>query len=292
MAIANALPEVWAAALLRNFSEQAVWAALSRDFSGDVSEYGKTLHINRITGTITVRSYVAGTDLEKAEAPDDEGVTLALDQHQYFNIKIPDVERLQARAEAFTEWRRQAMEKITNQFDRYVYGQFNAGWDDAGTDRTRFSYTKTPATVNAAWRAGLVAEGFKIVRKMDEAKWPVDQRWMVMTTEVKAHLLDYLVIDKATLGAGAMIDGALQNAALSNLFGCRVIMDPQLPTAAAENNPYMLFGTPGAIGHAVQLESLEFYRPESDFADAIKSLWIYGSARLDTARKFAVVQAA
>ena len=235
MALTNALPQVWAAALLRAFPTVSIWAALARDFSADVSEYGKTLNINRITGTITVRAYAAGSDLEAPEQPSDENVALALDQHRYINVSVPDVERVQARADVLADWSRQAMEKIAGEYDQYVYGVFNGGWSDSGAGQTRFEYDKTPSPVTADWRQGLVDEALDMVERMDNSRWPQDRRWVVISTEAKKHLLTYLIVDKSTLGS--ISTEAMQNAALAQLLGCRVVVDPQLPTSAAENNP-------------------------------------------------------
>ena len=127
---------------------------------------------------------------------------------------------------------------------------------------------------------------------MDEANWPTDSRWCVITTETKAHLIDYLVQDKSTLGAGSLVDDALVNAAFARLFGVRMVVDNQLPTAAAQNNPYMLFGLPTGIYTARQISKVEAYRPEKAFQDALKGLFVYGALEADDARKYAVVQAA
>lgn len=292
MAIVNAIPELWSAGLLRAFDKMAIWASLCTDLSGEFASGGDRLHLNEVTGTITVSDYEAGKALRDPETPDDSDLVLIMDQKKYFNIAIEDIERFQARPAVFEEWTRQASAKIANLFDRFLYGVYNDGWTDSGAPRNRFQYTKTPAEPNAAWRQGLVSEGLKIVRLMDEADWPTDRRWCVISSEVKAHLLDYLIIDKSELGQGAMVDQALQAAALSNLFGCTVRMDNQLPTAAAAHNPYMLFGMNDAIAYGRQISKIEAYRPEKAFQDAVKGLFVYGAIRQYSARKYAVTQAA
>ena len=281
MSIVHAIPELWRAGLLRQFDKQSIWAGLCTDLSSEFGD-GDTLHLNEVTGTITVRDYVVGTALEDPETADDTDLTLTINRQKYINLKITDVERTQSRPKVFEEYVRQGGAKLASTFDRDLYATFNAGWDDAGGragDQNRFEYTKVPTPVTAAYRQGLVDEALKLVRYCDEDNWPSDGRYMVITSQVKAMLLDYLIVDKPGLGAGGLVDSALQSAAFTQLFGMRVLMDNQLPIAAAQNNPFMLVSRNDAIAYARQIRKVEAYRPEKDFADALKALWTWGSIR-------------
>lgn len=292
MAIVNAIPELWRVALERAFDKNITWGPLATDLSAEFASGGDRLHINEVSGTITFHDYVAGTPLATAETPDDSDEELVLSQRKYFNIAIEDIERFQARAAVFEEWTRLASLEVSQAFDRYIYSVYNTEWDDDGADATRHAYTKTPAAVDEGWRQGLVDQGLAAVRRMDEAFWPQEGRWMVITTEVKQHLLDYLIKDKPNLGQGTLVDGALTDAAFSRLFGVNVRVDPQLPTAAAENNPYFLFGLNDAVVFGRQIQKVEAYRPQGAFQDALKGLYVYGAHLLHPDRKMAVVQAA
>ena len=294
MAIVHAIPELWSAGLLRGFDAQAVWAALSTDYSGEFAGGGDTLHLNEVMGTINVRNYVAGTPLEAVDTPDDSDLTLVIDQAKYFNIAVEDIERFQARPPVFEEWTRQAGQRIANTFDRYLYGIFNANWDDAGGDRTRFTYAKLPGSgATKAWREGLVDSVQSAVQTMDNRDWPSEGRWLVMPTAVKFHILDYLRKDLGTIGTGVLADAALQEAAFSNLFGVTTRVDNQMPDPeAAANNPYFLMGRTDAVGYARQISKVEAYRPERAFQDAIKGLFVYGSTLIYPDRRIAVVRGA
>ena len=177
---------------------------------------------------------------------------------------------------------------------RYLYSVYNlaASWDDSGTDATRFQYAKTPSSSLSAWRKSLVNEALKIVRLMDEANWPAEGRWAVVTTEVKHHLLNFMINDAGTIGTGAPVDDAFINAEFSRMFGVKLYVDNQLPTAVAENNPYFLFGLNTGIYAARQINKLEAFRPENAFQDALKGLLTYGAVEAFAARKYSIVQAA
>ena len=292
MAIVNAIPELWSAGILRGFDETTTWGGLVTDVSREFAAGGDKLHLSEVTGTITVHDYVKGTPLADPEQPGDAPNVLTLDQHKAINIGIEDIERFQARPAVFEEWTRKAGLRVAQTYDRHVYSVYNTTWNDSMANGNRVQYDKTPTEVTATWRQGLVDQALAIVRRMDEANWPTDSRWCVITTEVKAHLIDYLVQDKSELGAGGLVDDALVNAAFSRLFGVRMIVDNQLPTGAAENNPFMLFGLPSGIYTARQIAKMEAYRPEKAFQDAIKGLFVYGAVEAFADRKFAIVQAA
>jgi len=292
MAIVNAIPALWSAALLRAIPEVTVWPGLVTDISEEVAEGGDRVNLSQVTGTITVRDYT-NAPIGAPERPDDARRVLSLDKQKYVNVTLPDVERMQARGAVFEEWARQAMEKLAVQIDVDVEATFNAGWVDSGAGRNRFTIAALAANADAAmratYRATIVAGCFGIVERMDKARWMGD-RYMVISPQTKAHLVDYLVIDKSTFGTGARPDEALLNASIGNLFGCTVVMDPNLGDVAAANDPIAYFGRRDAVAFAQQMRQMEFYRPENDFADALKALYVYGSVIAFPERKFALVR--
>ena len=222
MAVVNTIPKLLAAGLLRSFSAQSNWQALCTDLSHEFANGGDTLDITKITGTVNIRDYTPDTAM--TDAPDrmsDEKVTLSITEDEVFRVGVDRLKRLQAKPAIFAEWLRQATEAASNKRDRFLARTFGltaagAAGDSLWTANTnRFQYTKTPAdTVGKstaaakAWRQGLVSEFLSVVRRMDEANWPTEGRWAVITTEVKRHLIDYLTLDIGTVGQGAIQDAA------------------------------------------------------------------------------------
>ena len=292
MTVVNAIPQLWAAAFERQFDAATVWAGLTRDLSGEFANGGDRLHLNEVTSGVTVRDYTRNTALEAPERATTSDLVLRLNREKYFRIAVDDVDQVQVRGDLLAEVSRKAGVSAAAQFDTDLYTTFNTEWDDDGADRTRFEHAKTPAEPDAAWRQSLVDAGFAIVRRMNELNIPREGRWCVITTETEAHFLDYLIKDKSTLGAGARIDRALAEAAIGQLFGCNIIVDTNLPTAAAQNNPYMLFGINSWGAYGRQIGRVEAVRPADGFEDQVKGLYVYGSVAVHPQRKFAVVQAA
>ena len=309
MAVVNTIPKLLAGGLLRAFSLQSRWQALTTDVSHEFANGGNSLDLAEVTGNINIRPYVADTPIDEApDVMDDGKVTLNITEDEHFRVQVDRLRRLQAKPAIFEEWIRQATEKASNKRDRFLaqtFGLNAAGaaiddkWSISGASANRFQYAATPddtagaATDEAkAWRQGLVGEILSVVQRMDEANWPTDGRWAVVTTDVKRHLLDYLVLDIGSVGQGQIQDSAIVDAAFDRLFGLRLIVDNQLVNTAGVNNPYVLFGLNSAVAHAVQMIDVIQYIPENGYADAVKARYAYGAVLQRPAHRFAIVQAA
>ena len=118
MAIANAIPELWAAGLLRGFDKTTTWGPLVTDLSAEVAPGGNKLNLSEVTGTVVIRDYVAGTALVVPQQAGDAGHVLNLDQQKYFNIAIEDIERFQAKGPVFEAWTRKASMGLAQAYDK------------------------------------------------------------------------------------------------------------------------------------------------------------------------------
>lgn len=97
MAIANFIPEVWAASLLTNLKKNLVFGGLAnRDYEGEISDFGDTVHITSIAAP-TIGTYTKDTNLSDPEALTDSARTLVIDQSKSFNFQIDDIDDRQSR---------------------------------------------------------------------------------------------------------------------------------------------------------------------------------------------------
>lgn len=100
MALANSnfkgfIPQLWSARILANLDKNLVALTMTNtDYEGEISAYGDTVHINSV-GDITVKSYT-GADIDAPEELSNTQQTLSIDQAQYFNFAIKDVDAVQA----------------------------------------------------------------------------------------------------------------------------------------------------------------------------------------------------
>ena len=101
MAVTTFIPEVWSAALLTTLEEHHVFAqdgVTNRDYEGEISQYGDTVHIGYLSdpaiGTYTRDS----TDLSGATALTTTDDTLVIDQSKYFKFTLDDLDARQVRS--------------------------------------------------------------------------------------------------------------------------------------------------------------------------------------------------
>lgn len=98
MAITYFQPEVWAAQLLSVLEKSLVYAGAScvnRDYEGEISQFGDTVHITSIADP-TISSYTKDNDLT-VQVLTDADRTLLIDQAKAFAFEIDDIDLRQVR---------------------------------------------------------------------------------------------------------------------------------------------------------------------------------------------------
>lgn len=102
MSVKNFIPQIWSARLLAHLDKIHVYAGLvNRDYEGEIKQFGDTVKINQI-GDITIKKYTGAA----IDAPDDltgEQDTLTIDQANYFNFAIKDVDNAQTNPKLMNE---------------------------------------------------------------------------------------------------------------------------------------------------------------------------------------------
>ena len=110
MAIENFIPTLWSARILQNLHKSLVFGqagVINRDYEGEIRNVGDSVKINAI-GSITVGSYTKNSDINDPEDITGAGTTLLIDQANYFNFPVDDIDRVQARPDVMSEAMREA----------------------------------------------------------------------------------------------------------------------------------------------------------------------------------------
>src|SRR5690606_38584630 len=97
MAIANFIPEVWSAALLKALRDRLTYAqagVINRNYEGDIARAGDTVHITSFNDP-AVRTYTRNTNITWDQLSSTQQ-TLVVDQEKYFAFTVDDVDRRQA----------------------------------------------------------------------------------------------------------------------------------------------------------------------------------------------------
>lgn len=266
MAIANFIPEVWAAQLLVALEKSLVYAApdvVNRDYEGEIANYGDTVHITALNDP-TIGTYTAHTDIT-VEDVDDTTQALLINQAKYYAFEVDDIEKRQARGDVLTEQARRAAYRLRDVADAYV-ATLMATNVAAGNRITK----TTIATATAAY--DLVVD---LGTKLDESDVPTEGRFVVVTPKFHGLLQkdDRFIATGDQAAAEARVNGHIGRAG-----GFAVRLSNNAPSGAGETpGKHILAGTKIATTYAEQIAKTEAFRLEKRFADGVKGLHLYGA---------------
>jgi hypothetical protein len=181
MAITNFVPEVWAAQLLGILDKNLVYAGapcVNRNYEGEISGYGDTVHITSISD-VSIVDYSKDTDLT-IETLTDADRTLLIDQAKAFAFEIDDIDLRQARSGGalMAEAARRAAFGLRDQADQFVAAKMVVGASaalgvvDATTATNVYDKLVVPAKV-----------------KLDQANVPTEGRFLVVDPATHGQLL-------------------------------------------------------------------------------------------------------
>ncbi|HEX9229427.1 MAG TPA: hypothetical protein VF885_22745 [Arthrobacter sp.] len=264
MAIANFIPEVWSAKLLVALRKSHVYAAggvINRDYEGEISSFGDTVHITSLVDP-TIGNYTAHTDIT-VEDIDDLDQILLINQSKYFAFEADDIEKRQAKGEFMNQQSIAAAWKLRDVADKYVAGLMATGVA-AGNVIAEQTVTKDTAY------DVLVDLG----TKLDEADVPTENRWAVITPKYHGLLLKdprFIAAGDAQ-GASVRTNGIVGEAAGFSLRKSNNV--PDGPGAGA--GKFIIAGNSMATTFAEQIAKTEAARRELRFADMVKGLHLYG----------------
>ena len=268
MAVSAFIPEVVAAELLVTLEKNLVYAApgvVNRDYEGDISQYGDTVHIVGLADP-TIGTYTAHTDIT-IEDVDDSGQTLVINQSKYFAFEVDDIEKRQARSggRVISEQTRKAGYLLRDTADKYV-----AGLMAAGVAAGNLVAEQTLATPEAAYNL-LVDLGVLL----DEDNVPSEGRWVVVTPKFHGLLLK----DSRFVSAGdALAAQTRENGLVGEAAGMMIRKSNNAPDGpGAGAGKLIIAGYAGATSYAEQINKTESTRLEKRFADMVKGLHLYGA---------------
>ena len=262
MSVKNFIPQIWSARLLAHLDKIHVYAGLvNRDYEGEIKQYGDTVKINQI-GDITIKKYTGAA----IDAPDDltgEQDTLTIDQANYFNFAIKDVDNAQTNPKLMNEAMARAAYGLNDTVDSLLAGIMVAGAAGAiGSDESPFVPTKDDAY-------DLLVD---LGTELTEKNVPLLGRWVV----VPPFYHGLLQKDSRFVGNGTDVNMAiLQGGHIGAAAGFQIYVSNNVPNTDGEKYK-ILAGTNAGASFAEQITETEGYRPESNFSDAVKGLHLCG----------------
>lgn len=280
MAISNFVPEFWSTRLLRHLESRLVYAqptCVNRDYEGEISQAGDTVHIQKV-GAVTTKAYTPGSDMDAPERPDGTTVALEIDQKWYWNIAIDDVNAAQVNVALLDRFAERAGRSMAVKLDSSVAATMVAG---AGID---IGTSAVPVDVGNALGDDytLYELGVEQRRLLDNNDAPEDGRWMVIPPDLESVAL----LDPNFVPAGA---DEQRTGKIGEIAGFDVLKTTAVPTIAKTGGATydswgVLFGAGNyATAHANQIAKIEAYRIEKQFGDALKGLNVWGTDIVEAA---------
>ena len=265
MSVDRFVPSLWAATLLENLNDAHVAVNLcNRNYEGDISQSGDTVRITSI-GRVTIDNYVKNSTSISPETLDDSQQVLTIDQAKYFAFQVDDVDARQVRDDGalMDVAMRDAAWGLGDAADTSVLSAMQAQGDTGNA-----LGALTIGTGNVDAYENIV----DLAVKLDENNVPRQGRWCIIPPwyhgwlQKNANFVSY--------GTQANRED-LENGIIGAAAGMRIVVSNNLPSASTGRN-YVIAGHEMGVTYAEQINSVEAYRQESAFSDAVKGLHLYG----------------
>ncbi|MFL2100086.1 P22 coat protein - protein 5 domain protein [Desemzia sp. FAM 23989] len=263
MTVKNFIPTIWSTRLMANLDKDLVFLNMvNRDYEGEISAFGDTVKINQM-GDVTIKEYT-GADIADPEDLNSEQQTLTIDQAHYFNFRVKDVDKAQANVTL--------MDK----------GMARASY--ASADKIDMDIAKLITSADVTQKVGTVAAPIEITA-LNAYDYLVDLGTQLTTYNVSK--VDRKIVlppwyfgllskdARFTKDLNILRNGVVEN---STVGGFQLLESNNVhqDTTGADAVFQVMAGTTQGISFANQVLETEAYRPEKNFADAVKGLVTYG----------------
>jgi hypothetical protein len=263
MSIANFNPTVWAGTALVNLRRAHVAAGVvNRDYQGDITAFGEKVKINNIAA-ITSKAYTVNGTIDAPDTLVGADQFLEIDQRRYVNFEVDDVDAAQQRPKIMTEAMAEAAHSLADDSDGYILSLH----PDVDSD----NYIGTQATPIELDPENIYEQWVTAGQILDENNVPRGMRWSIVPPWVHALMVKSPEFIRSTqLG-----DNTVLNGMVGQIAGFNILMSNNVDSLYGEAD--VMFGYPGALTFAEQILSMEAFRPDDRFADAVKGLYVYGA---------------
>jgi hypothetical protein len=264
VALSNFIPTVWSARLAlaldraQVFTQQGV---CNRDYEGEITAFGDTVRIGSI-GDPTIGSYTRNGTISVGDL-DDASQLLAIDQAKYFAFKVDDLDKAQMNVAVMDKAVQRAGRKLTNTADTLAAGKYAEAGSSVGSGGSPKSDLGTAGKAYE-WLVALKVE-------LDEADVPEDGRWVAVPSWYHGKLL---LDDRFVKSGDASAAVTLRNGIVGEAAGFTILKSNNVSN---DGTTYRIMaGTDQAMSFAEQILTVEAYRPQDSFSDAVKGLYVYG----------------
>jgi hypothetical protein len=273
MSLENFTPQLWADAILLNYNDKHVYVeSCNRDYEGDIREQGDSVKINSI-GRITIAAHTKNTDINAPETLDGAQQVLVIDQANYFNAQVDDVDKVQNKPKVMGAFTKEAAWGLADAADVDVATALQAGVAGIGGGAGTGSWLADRALGVVPGTEDAYEALVDLGTKLDDNNVPVSGRWVIVPNAFHGLLLK----DPRFVSFGTDKNrGTLTNGMIGEAAGFTIKKSNNVPVSSGEYT--VIAGHKEAVTFADQIPpgKVEAFRPERRFADAIKGLHLYG----------------
>ncbi len=259
MSVKNFYPEIWATGILKERDKVMVAANhCNRDYEGQIKEKGDRVKILTI-GDVSSHDYTRNQDIDAPEQLTDEAQWLDIDKARYVHVAIDDVDKAQANTGLMEEGQRKLGIKMADDVDSDIFGLYS-----------QISAAQTIVGTGGVTSANVFHFLATIRQKFKEANVPNSE---TIYLEVSPAIYTKFVIARVAQDTdnSKIID---KGVVAKKLYGIDISESNNI--VLSEGAYKCLARTKAAVSFAAQLTETEAYRPDRRFADAIKSLQVWG----------------
>lgn len=280
MATANFIPTIWSARILAALEKQLVYSKFfNRDYEGEIRDAGDTVKIG-LVGAPTVKKYTKGADIA---APDDvtaTDATLSIDQADYFNIAVDDVDAAQSKINLLESASSQTGYAFGDVTDQYLADLLVTG--TGGTIGTKAA----PKSITDAKPEDAYNLLVDLKVALDRQNCPTMGRICVVPPEFEGFMLkDSRFVAVATNDSNQRLtEGTVYKSAGFEIHVSNNA--PHVDDGGSKSGQIVydvIAGCDQSGTYAEQILNTEAYRPEKSFKDAVKGLHVYGAKVLRSA---------
>ncbi|WP_342416716.1 P22 coat protein - protein 5 domain protein [Paenibacillus sp. FSL R10-2782] len=260
MSVQNFIPTIWSARLNESLKKNLVYGnVVNTDYEGEIQGQGSTVKINSI-GAVTIGNYDKAAGIGNPQELDATQKTLVIDQAKYFNFQVDDVDAAQANVNLLDGGIVEASYGLANVVDQYLAGFYTEvkAENTMGNDATPIIPTKDTA-YDLLIDLGVL---------LDENNVPESERFVVVPAWYYGLLLKDARFTKDP--------NLIRTGYVGDIDGMTVYKSNNVPNTAGAKYK-IIAGHKSAISFAGQVDSVEAFRPEKQFSDAVKGLQVFGA---------------
>ena len=267
MTINNFTPTLWAGRALANLNDSHVYAnALNRDYEGDIKQMGDRVRIQSI-GRVTIRSYTKNSTITAPETLQDSEQILIINQGDYFNFAVDDVDAAQNKISVMDSAMKDAAWGLADVVDAFLATLLT---DNVSTSNQLTALTNVGSGVvdDDAYEA-LVDLDVQLTEQnvpRDGSRFVIVPSWFEGELRKDVRFTSFGTKENREQLRGKPVGDA---------SGFNVWQSNNVPVSSSAYT--LLAGYKGAATFAEQISKVKAFEPQDRFADAIKGLHIYGA---------------